>query len=796
MHSAQLNPAPTASVRTARRQAWPGYHDLMAIIRRRYRIQGVVQGVGFRPHVARTAASFPVTGFVGNDDAEVFLEAQATPSTLDAFLSAVRSTLPPLATISLIDAADIPTVTSETDFRIVKSQRKDSAPTLIPPDVAICPECLAEMRDPTNRRYQYPFTTCTHCGPRLSIIESLPYDRPNTTMRVFPMCPQCQEEYTNPLDRRYHAQPISCPDCGPRLWWADSSGGEIPVADPIAAARDALAEGAIVAVKGLGGFHLMCDARNAATVARLRHLKRRPTKPFALMAPDLESARHVAHLTPEEEALLESPAHPIVIAPAAGTSPGASTLTTGTASTPAVETSHPGSSIPEGIAPGLDRVGVMLPYTPLHVLLVDRLLVATSGNLSGEPLCYRNEEGVDKLGGMTDYFLMHDRPIHLPVEDSVCIGTTPERRSRGYAPLPICLPLFSPPGEAVLAVGGELKNTCAVAEGTTVFLSSHNGDMGSLASQQACEKSARQLVEARRVTPSLVVCDAHPGYSTSAWAQRYAEEQDIALLRVFHHHAHALSLLAEHQVSQGPAVIATLDGTGYGPDGSIWGGEILSFSEDLRQWERAWHVPTFDLVGGDNAVMHPGRIVAGINHAWGLDLPIPTLSHWEREFTEAQLRSGVGVVTCSSLGRLFDAAGVLLGFPDPSYDAEMAMRVQAAALRQAQGGINQPEHGVAPAETCAEALVRLADTANTWQFHQDIGHIIGSALEAESQKVGAPIVGITGGCALNDVLVSAIERELSVPLLQHKTVPPGDGGLALGQIMAAAVRFAPGRSLH
>ncbi len=753
----------------------------MGIIRRRYRIQGVVQGVGFRPHVARTAASFPVTGFVGNDDAEVFLEAQGTPSALDSFLSAVRSSLPPLASISLIDAADIPTVPTETEFRIVESQWKDSTPTLIPPDVAVCSDCLAEMHDPTNRRYHYPFTTCTHCGPRLSIIESLPYDRPNTTMRIFPMCPRCQEEYTNPLDRRYHAQPISCPDCGPRLWWADSSGQELPATDPLAAARRALAEGALVAVKGLGGFHLMCDARNADAVARLRTLKRRPSKPFALMAPDLESARQVAQLTPEEEALLESPAHPIVVVPALPNSSGCPST-----SQPADSNRPSTSSIPEGIAPGLDRVGIMLPYTPLHVLLVDRLMVATSGNLSGEPLCYSNEEAIAKLGSMTDYFLLHDRPIHLPVEDSVCIGTHPERRSRGYAPLPMSIPrhVFSPPGGAILAVGGELKNTCAVAHNNMVFLSSHNGDMGSLASQQAFEKAAQQLLDARRITPTLVVCDAHPGYSTSAWAQRYAQARNIPVLKVYHHQAHALSLLAEHQVSEGPAVVATLDGTGYGSDGTIWGGEILSFSKNLGHWERAWHIPTFDLVGGDNAVTHPARIVAGINHAWGLNLPCTGLSPWEREFTNTQLKQGIGVVPCSSLGRLFDAAGVLLGFPDPSFDAEMAMRVQAAAhTTSPQAEQSKPEGEFAT--TCAEALVRLASSQDAWQFHQDLGHIIGSALEKEAHRVGARIVGITGGCALNDVLVHAIERELSVPLLQHETVPAGDGGLALGQIMAA-----------
>lgn len=499
-------------------------------IRRRIHLHGVVQGVGFRPHVAQVAARFPITGFCGNDDRKVFIEAQGPEPVLDAFLAEVLETLPPLAhvishTVSTLSLVDEPS------FRIVSSTHVAGARTLIPPDVATCPDCLADMADPTNRRYRYPFTTCTNCGPRLTIIEDLPYDRPLTTMKKFPMCPSCEREYTDINDRRYHAQPISCPDCGPRLWIEG-----VACDDPIAKAQELLRAGAILAVKGLGGFHLLCDARNEKSVAELRRRKQRPSKPFAVMTP----ATDIAELSPEQQALLESPAHPIVIAPMSAT-----------------------YDLAPSVAPGLSDVGIMLPYTPLHTLLVDRPLVATSGNLSGEPLCYTNDDALSRLGTFADYFLLHDRDIHVPVEDSVFLESMPVRRSRGYAPLPFPLPGSG----TVLAVGGEVKNTFCLAHDNVAHVSAHIGDMGSLASQQAFNRSVEQMLTMQRCSPSLVVCDLHPNYATTAWAERSGYD----VLPVQHHYAHALSLLASHGHFEGPFACLTIDGTGYGTDGTVWG---------------------------------------------------------------------------------------------------------------------------------------------------------------------------------------------------------------------------------
>lgn len=367
----------------------------MDVVRQRVVLRGVVQGVGFRPHVAQVAARHPITGFCGNDATSVFIEAQGTRDAVEAFITDVLATLPPLAHVLDRTDTSLP-VSEEKGFSIAASISNPGERTLIPPDVATCDECLADMADPGNRRYQYPFTTCTNCGPRLSIIEDLPYDRPNTTMRIFPMCPACETEYTTPTDRRFHAQPISCPNCGPQLSMS------------IAAARALIDAGRILAVKGIGGFHLMCDATNEDAVSELRRRKNRPDKPFAVMVPDLDWARRLVTLTPEEEELLTSPARPIVIASARVELPG--------------------------IAPGLGDIGVLLPYTPLHSLLVDRPMVATSGNAAGEPLCFTNDDAMSKLGALADEFVLHDRDIHIPVEDSVFVGTTPSRRSRGYAP--------------------------------------------------------------------------------------------------------------------------------------------------------------------------------------------------------------------------------------------------------------------------------------------------------------------------------------------------------------------------
>ena len=685
----------------------------------RFVLRGVVQGVGFRPHVAQTAARFDVSGFCGNDDSSVFIEVQGSAETIDEFMDVLLATLPPLAHVIEITKEQI-ACKEEDGFRIVASERSDTSRTFIPPDVGMCADCRREMVDPHNRRFSYPFITCTNCGPRLSIITDLPYDRPHTTMRKFPMCPACAAEYSDPTDRRFHAQPISCWDCGPKLWLEYA--GEKLFDAPIRAAQQLLAAGKILAVKGLGGFHLMCDASNPAAVAELRARKRRPAKPFALMVPFDGS---------------EDPVRPIRIAP---------------------------GEVPEGIAPGLREVGTMLPYTPLHELLVTIPLVATSGNAPGEPLCYTNEDARAKLGHLADAFLMHDRDIHIPVEDSVVRGDTPVRRSRGLAPLPI--PIGD--GPTVLAVGGELKNTFALAVEGFAHISAHVGEMASLASQQACERAVEQLLRMHRSEPELVVCDLHPNYATTAWAERYCDAHDVPLLQVQHHAAHAYSLLAEHGLTSG--VVATLDGTGYGTDGTIWGGEILRVSH--AAWERLWHLPRFPLVGGDLAVTEPGRVLHGLAHAWGLDLPLHS------PLVDSQLRSGFGVVESTSLGRIFDAAAILLNPElEVTYEAQAAMWFE----QQANSG------NFSAAHTFADAFLELAQTQDAFRFHHAVARIIAREL----RKTGESVVGVSGGCALNQVLVTLLREELQgIELLTHRVVPPNDGGLSLGQAVAGRLAWA------
>ncbi|WOP18686.1 carbamoyltransferase HypF [Raineyella sp. LH-20] len=701
----------------------------MSTVRREYLLRGVVQGVGFRPHVAVVAARHRITGLCGNDDLQVFIEAQAAPDALDAFLADLLATLPPLARVIDLTRRDLTPQHGEEGFRIVASRHLPGVRTLIPPDVATCPDCLAEMADPTDRRHRYAFTTCTNCGPRLTIIEDLPYDRAATTMRRFPMCPDCAAEYTDPTDRRFHAQPISCYACGPRLWLArpGDDAAERPVAAPatpaeqdavIAEARRRLLAGEIVAVKGLGGFHLMCDARDAEAVDRLRSRKRRAGKPFAVMVRDAGAAAGLAVLSAPQQAQLGSPARPILIAPKTA-----------------------GYDLADAVAPDSDDVGLMLPYAPLHTLLLDPAdgagelaLVATSGNLSEEPLCHTNADALDRLSAIADSFLLHDRDIAVPVEDSVLLAlpeadAVPLRRSRGYAPLPLALPRRAErPADGaatdaepvVLAVGGELKNTFALVTGDLAFASAHVGDMGSLASQRAFEASVRQLTTMQRREPEVVVCDLHPGYATTGWAERYVEARPgVDLLRVQHHHAHALALLAEHGIADGPVVVAALDGTGYGDDAghpgpsdppsagpAVWGGEILVLGshEDPSpwSWRRAWHVPYFPLVGGDRAVRQPWRIAQGLAAAWHLDIgdtaaaTVPAAA--ERRLVASQLDSGRGTVPTSSTGRLFDAAAAMLGLClEVTYEAQAAMVLERAAARWAADRL-RPSSGPEPDE--------------------------------------------------------------------------------------------------
>lgn len=781
-------------------------------VRREYLLRGVVQGVGFRPHVATVAGRHRLTGLCGNDDLQVFVEAQADPRTLDAFLADLLATLPPLARVIDLTSRELSLVAAEEGFRIVPSRHLPGTRTLIPPDVATCADCLADMAEAGNRRHAYAFTTCTNCGPRLTIIEDLPYDRPATTMKAFAMCPACASEYRDPADRRFHAQPISCYDCGPRLWLArpGEDAAARPEAGPaspedqarvVAEARRRLQAGEIIAVKGLGGFHLMCDARDAAAVGRLRDRKRRGGKPFAVMVADSAAAAALAQLSQPQLAVLASPARPILIAPMA-----------------------PGYDLATAVAPDSADVGLMLPYTPLHSLLLEPVhgaplaLVATSGNLSEEPLCYTNADALERLARLADSFLLHDRDIHVPVEDSVMLAlrdseVVPLRRSRGHAPLPLVLPPLPDgnraDGPVVLAVGGELKNTFALANQDLVFVSAHVGDMGSLASQRAFEASVRQLVGIQRREPEVVACDLHPGYATTAWAERYANAHPgVRVVPVQHHYAHALALLAEHSIGSGPVVVAALDGTGYGDDTghpgpggptspTIWGGEVLVLGStaepSLRHWRRAWHVPAFPLVGGDRAVRHPWRVAQGLASAWDLDLagtPATTdAPDPELRLVASQLAAGHGVVATSSAGRLFDAAAAILGLCLVSgYEAHAAMLLERAATRW--DGRTTPDP--APEDLRSVFAELLAGRGSVpelaWRFHVGVAAVFADRIARAAEAAGTTTVGLTGGVAVNRVFTAAVLTRLrdgGFQVLTHRLVPPNDGGLSLGQAWAA-----------
>jgi hydrogenase maturation protein HypF len=752
--------------------------------------------------VARVAAQHGVTGLVGNDEAAVFIEAQGSQAQVGRFIDAVLGGLPPLARVASWAASPAAPVAGETAFSIVASRQAAGGRTLIPPDVAPCPDCLREMRDPADRRHRYPFITCTNCGPRLSIIRDLPYDRPATTMAAFPMCPACAAEYRDPANRRYHAQPISCFDCGPRLWLADAAGREVAAwQDGIGQARQILAAGGIVAVKGIGGFALFCDARQAGAVQRLRQRKRRPGKPFAVMAASAASAARLADLTARQRRQLASPQRPIVLAPMGR-----------------------GYDLAAGVAPGLGDVGLMLPSAPLHHLLLrgDEVCVATSGNLAGEPLRYRNQEAVADLGGVADAFLTHDRPIHVPVEDSVLMAdaaaTFPLRRSRGYAPLPVVL------GEhdaAVLAVGGELKNTFAITRDGMAFLSAHIGDMGSPLAQRAFERSVEQMAAMHGRAVELVVADLHPDYAATRWAERYCERSGLPLIQVQHHQAHALSLLAEHGV--GPevrAVVAAFDGAGYGLDGSIWGGEVLALggAGDPLDFARLWHLGEYWLPGGDSAAAAPWKCAVALLDQLGLDgaglAPFEAAPAQEvKLLRQLPAAAGAGlpglIHRTTSAGRLFDAAAAILGVRQRvTYEAQAAMELErvaracphpacaawSPALARAggpgQGGLCSPGSpaGALLAATAQGMLAGRDRACLARRFHSGLAAAAANALIGAAEQTGAEVIGLTGGVFQNRLLTAAVLDALGGAggrtVLTHQLVPAGDGGLALGQAQA------------
>jgi hydrogenase maturation protein HypF len=753
-------------------------------VRQRFTVTGVVQGVGFRPFVHRIATDLGLTGFVGNDSGAVFLEVQGPGARLDEFRRRLREEVPPLAVISAIHVVDVDADTRcDSGFRIVDSQPVAGATTPIPPDIAVCDDCIAELFDRCDRRYRHPFVTCTNCGPRFTIIRTLPYDRPATTMSAFAMCERCAAEYRDPADRRFHAQPIACPDCGPSLWFAAHNERVTGSDAALGATQRALAAGAVVAIKGVGGYHLACRVDDEAAVIALRTRKARGAKPFAVLVRDLGVARRYAHIDDSEAAVLSSAARPIVLLRRRRDAP-----------------------LAEAVAPGSPLVGLMLPYSPIHHLLlapvpgvdapVPFALVLTSANRSDDPICFTEDDAVQRLPPLCDAVLDHDRPIHVPCDDSVVRVVDdrelPIRRSRGYAPLPVDL---GRDGPAVLAVGGELKNTFCLTDGARAYLSGHIGDMETLETLWAFERAVGQLSEIRH-EPVRLAADLHPGYHTRSWAERRAGDRPLDLIQ--HHHAHVVSLLAEHGRLGEPVIGVSFDGTGYGCDQTIWGGEILKLGRDSHRFARVGHLVPVPLPGGDAAVRNPWRMalsqlwMAGID--WTPDLPPiagPTAA--ELRLTRSQLESGTGCVPCSSMGRLFDAVASLLGVRQRiDYEGQAAIELEALAesmgdtagpklrLAVSPDGVIDPAGMLRTMVSALRAGVQPAVLAA--EFHRAVAVAVSEAVRKAAGRVR--LVGLTGGVFQNVLLLRGCRQRLQqagFEVLTHHTVPPNDGGLALGQ---------------
>ncbi len=792
---------------------------------------GVVQGVGFRPFVYRLATEEGLSGSIGNDTEGVTIDIEGPPAHIDTFLARLRGETPPLARIDSVTIRDVDP-TGETGFRILASEVKGQVATDIPADAATCPDCLRELLDPTDRRYRYPFLNCTNCGPRFTITRRIPYDRPQTSMAKFRMCPSCQAEYDDPLNRRFHAQPNACWDCGPRVWleaadpalgapgpdfgtWEGSSsriaalrqqaGTLAPVRHaPIAETVDRLLAGQIVAIKGIGGFHLSVDATSSAAVSRLCERKHRYGKPLAVMVRDIDAARALCDLTPEEENLLQTSARPIVLARA-----------------------RPANSIAPEVAPGIPWLGILLPYAPLqHLLFADprvRALVMTSANLSEEPIAIDNDEARERLAPIADAFLMHDREILQRCDDSVVavVDSAPQhiRRARGFVPLGIELPFEVPP---LLAVGGHLKSVFTLARARHAYQSQHLGDLESLIGIEFFEESLAHLMHTFEIEPEFVVRDMHPGYLSSTWANRWAAEHNLPVVEVQHHHAHIVSGMAELNL-EGPVIGLSLDGTGYGTDGHIWGGEVLICR--LDGFERFAHLEYVPMPGGEAAIREPWRMALGHLHAAGIDLNNPLVREAlgtdakETALVQKMIARGLNSPLTSSCGRLFDAvAAVVLGRRTVDYEAQAAIELEGVAVDQPDDVLGYPselilrEHDAATTlgapgldlETREGTQIR---TETMWRellgdlragrtpaliaarFHAGISKaFIDAALRART-ATGINQVALSGGCLHNRRLARLLRaglQEQGFDVFQHRQVSPGDGGLSYGQAVVGA----------
>jgi hydrogenase maturation protein HypF len=748
--------------------------------RRRVRVTGTVQGVGFRPFVYRVATGLGLTGEVSNGTAGVTIDVEGSPSALDELVTRVRDGAPPLARVSHV-GVEVLAPRGFAAFRIVASDDVGDVEVPVSVDVGPCDACLRELADPADRRFGHPFVNCTDCGPRYTITRRVPYDRPVTTMAAFPMCDACRAEYEDPTDRRFHAQPVCCPACGPQLALVDPAGA--PLAARTAALDEAvrrLGAGAILAVKGVGGFHLAVDATDAAAVTELRRRKGRDDKPFAVLVADLATAGTLVELDEGAQEVLASPRRPIVLAPR-----------------------HGGSAVVDGVAPGLPELGLMLPPSPLHHLLVTDLarpLVLTSGNVSDEPIAYTDDEAIARLGPMVDAVLTHDRPIHIRCDDAVVragVAGAPQpiRRSRGYAPEP--LPLSRPARRPVLAVGAELKSTVAVASGTSVVVSHHLGDLEHAATHRAFLQAVEHLLHLRDVDPAVVAHDLHPEYLST----KFALDLDLPLVGVQHHHAHIASCLAEHG-EEGRVVGIAYDGLGWGTDGTAWGGEFLV--ADLDGFERAGHLAPVALPGGAAAIREPWRMAV----SWAAaavdddERLAATVAHLDPRWQHvAALARAPRTLRTSSAGRLFDAVAALLGVRSvTTYEGQAAIELEALARRV------PPDRAGTRASITAAARMRVLDPAplvravvdavargedpavTAARFHAGLAaSTVAVATEIASDR-DLDTVALSGGVFQNARLTDLVATDLraaGLRVLVHRLVPPNDGGISFGQAAIA-----------
>ncbi len=752
-------------------------------VRKAIEVAGVVQGVGFRPYVYRLARELHLGGLISNTASGVAIEVEGPTTAVESFLHRLPRELPPLARITSLAVRDL-ACDHDAGFRILPSRLGEESRALISPDVAVCDDCLRELFDPADRRYRYPFINCTNCGPRFTIVREIPYDRPRTSMAVFPMCVSCQSEYDDPGNRRFHAQPNACWDCGPRVELWDAQGERIETTEPIVEAVARLASGAVVAVKGLGGFHLAADATNAAAVETLRERKRRVGKPFAVMVRDLSSLEQFCAVDHFARGLLLGPERPIVL----------------------LREEQP-NPIAEAVAPDLHELGVFLPYTPLHHLLFAEgkflALVMTSGNLSEEPIAIDNQEAIERLSGLADFFLVHNRDILRRADDSVVRASGGRvrqlRRSRGYVPVPVFLNAELP---CVLAVGGELKNTICLTKGRHAFLSQHIGDLENLESHRFLAEVVEHLERVLEIEPQVIAHDLHPDYFSTRWA---LAQPDIERVRVQHHHAHVASCMAENHL-EGKVIGIALDGTGYGTDGNVWGGEVLL--ADYQSFQRAAHFSYVRMPGGAAAIHEPWRMaVSYLFQHFGEDfwsLPIDFVKQLDRRRTETLLKMverGVNSPLTSSCGRLFDAVAALAGIREQvTYEAQAAVELEAAIAPASDDSAYRLE--LAPdgagwlvdTKPMFEALV--ADLARgesagliSRRFHNGLIEAFLRLAKLLRGQTRLERVCLSGGTFQNVYLQEGLVARLAAAgfeVFTHSEVPAGDGGLSLGQALVAA----------